>query len=362
MRWLRLMGRLWLAEDPRLLPLNAETGHLTERLLGFVRRMFPRERERVLESRWRVAVSTLTQMLGNIDTQGARGTRAQARGVPQAYVDMLVEFVASGFSALMARQRTAGARKKAGIAERKRTKPGAAPQPAPGCQQGDGQQQFPSSTSREALMDAGEELFAALGIEGVSIRSINAAAGLSAPAVHYHFGSKEQLLSAVLRRRGQVVTQRLGALLDALEARTRTPTAHELFTVIARAYLDLIECEPEKGLRWLQLLARLWPAQDPRLEPLDSEMGGLHVRLVRLLSQAFPGVPRAQLETRWRLAASTLLQMLGNSDARGAAGVEKAVPGATKTYVDVLVDFVASGFDAVTAPKRPARGRKRARR
>ncbi|MFN8628716.1 MAG: helix-turn-helix domain-containing protein [Candidatus Binatia bacterium] len=50
-------------------------------------------------------------------------------------------------------------------------------------------------------MDAAEELFATFGVEGVSIRSINAAAGLAAPSVHYHFGSKDDLLSAVLRRR-----------------------------------------------------------------------------------------------------------------------------------------------------------------
>lgn len=347
MRWLRLMGRLWLADDPRLLPLNAETGHLTERLLALVHRMFPGERERLLKVRWRVAVSTLTQMLGTVDTQGAGRRKGAGDGVFQAYVDMLVEFVASGFSALMTASRATAARKlgrelaKAGA----RRVPGTAlefamagdrPRPA-------------ESASREALMDAAEELFAALDVEGVSIRSINAAAGLSAPAVHYHFGSKDELVRAVLRRRGQVVTDSLGGRLDALEARGRLPSAHELITEIVNAYLDLLAQEPVKGLRWLQLLARLWLAQDPRLTPLDAEMGGLHERLVRLLVRAFPSVSKVLLETRWRLVASTLLQMLGTSDARAAVGVEHGGHRSARAQAGALVEFVASGFDAVMA-------------
>ncbi|MBP1686245.1 MAG: hypothetical protein H6Q33_2388 [Deltaproteobacteria bacterium] len=360
MRWLRLMGRLWLAEDPRLIPLNAETGHLTERLLGFVRRMFPDEREHVLESGWRLAVSTLTQMLGNMDTQGATRPRRYGGRASQAYVAMLVEFVASGVAALMTPKRTTTSRAaRHGVTK---ATAGALPKAVPGCDNAADRLQQGEGASREALMDAAEELFAAFGVEGASIRSINAAAGLSAPAVHYHFGSKDELLHAVLRRRGQVVTDRLGERLDALETGGRIPSAHELFTAIANSYLDLLEREPEKGLRWLQLLARLWLAQDPRLVPLDAEMGGLHERLMRLLSRAFPRVPRVNLEKRWRLAASTLLQMLGTSDARVAAGVEEQGLRTSKAYAAMLVDFVAAGFDAVMGQQRSARHLSRARR
>jgi hypothetical protein len=73
-------------------------------------------------------------------------------------------------------------------------------------------------------------------------------------------------------------------------------------------------------------------------------------------------MPEPMLEGRFRLAASTLLQMLGNSDARVAAGVDAHGYRAVKAYVDVLVDFVASGFDAVMTQWRSARRRKAARR
>ena len=210
-------------------------------------------------------------------------------------------------------------------------------------------------------MDAAEELFSAFGVEGVSIRSVNAAAGLSPPAVHYHFGSKDVLLRAVLRRRGEVVTRRLGELLDVLEAGDRPPAARELVNAIASSYLDLLEREPVAGLRWLRLLGRLWLAQDARLDRLDAEMGGLHKRLIGMLRRTFPGVPQPLLEKRWRLAASSLLQMLSNSVTRVSAGPEDSDNRPSKAYVDMLVEFVASGFAAIMAPKRTTGARKPAR-
>lgn len=51
-----------------------------------------------------------------------------------------------------------------------------------------------------SLLDAATGLFASRGYAGVGVRQICAAAGASANAVHYHFGSKENLYRAVLQR------------------------------------------------------------------------------------------------------------------------------------------------------------------
>ncbi|WP_205696377.1 TetR/AcrR family transcriptional regulator [Conexibacter sp. SYSU D00693] len=54
--------------------------------------------------------------------------------------------------------------------------------------------------SRQALLDAAEELFAARGFAGASVAEIGAAAGLSREAPRYFFGRKEALYAAVLTR------------------------------------------------------------------------------------------------------------------------------------------------------------------
>src|SRR3954447_4981201 len=57
----------------------------------------------------------------------------------------------------------------------------------------------PEST-RAAVLDAAERLFADHGFAATSMRDISAASGVSHPLIHHHFGSKEELYAAVKRR------------------------------------------------------------------------------------------------------------------------------------------------------------------
>ena len=55
-----------------------------------------------------------------------------------------------------------------------------------------------SDRTREQLILAGERLFALSGLDSVSLRQINSAAGQrNSSAAHYHFGSKEALVQAI---------------------------------------------------------------------------------------------------------------------------------------------------------------------
>jgi 3alpha(or 20beta)-hydroxysteroid dehydrogenase len=78
------------------------------------------------------------------------------------------------------------------------------------------------SETREKLIRAAEELFAARGVDGARLREIVALAGQSNPsAVQYHFGSRAGLLDAVTAGR-QARTERVPApLLEAAGERAR---------------------------------------------------------------------------------------------------------------------------------------------
>lgn len=71
--------------------------------------------------------------------------------------------------------------------------------------------------TKSRILDAAERLFAHNGIDATSLRSIIAEAGVNLAAVHYHFGSKEQLLRAVLGRRLRPINEQRLAALAALE-------------------------------------------------------------------------------------------------------------------------------------------------
>src|SRR5688500_10773546 len=53
---------------------------------------------------------------------------------------------------------------------------------------------------REALVEAAYEVLAEKGLEGLRTRDIVARAGVNISTLHYHFGTKEDLLLAVLER------------------------------------------------------------------------------------------------------------------------------------------------------------------
>ena len=77
------------------------------------------------------------------------------------------------------------------------------------------------AATRQALLDTAERLFAEHGYGATSLRRITAAADANLAAVHYHFGSKQDLFVALFRRRVQPVNRQrvqftIGSLANVL--------------------------------------------------------------------------------------------------------------------------------------------------
>jgi AcrR family transcriptional regulator len=69
--------------------------------------------------------------------------------------------------------------------------------------------------ARQRIIDAAEKLFAVSGYDAVSFRDLTDAAGVSLSAIHYHFGSKQAVLSEIFARRAALLTSRRTELLEA---------------------------------------------------------------------------------------------------------------------------------------------------
>ena len=72
--------------------------------------------------------------------------------------------------------------------------------------------------TRLRILDAAELLFTQHGFEGTTLRQITGAAEVNLAAVNYHFGSKEELIREVFRRRLTWLNQQRLQELDRLEA------------------------------------------------------------------------------------------------------------------------------------------------
>ena len=105
---------------------------------------------------------------------------------------------------------------------------------------------------RTRLLDTAEELLDQHGIDGVSVRTVTKASGhRNASAVSYHFGSRDQLIEAVLTRRQAAIEASRTEMLDALDARSDATTLDYL----AAALLPVAEMlNSTEGRRYLRLL------------------------------------------------------------------------------------------------------------
>lgn len=72
--------------------------------------------------------------------------------------------------------------------------------------------------TKEKILDAAEELFGAQSFDTVSLRDITNHAGVTLALASYHFGTKDNLFSAVVSRRAAMLNTMRVARLDALDA------------------------------------------------------------------------------------------------------------------------------------------------
>jgi len=84
---------------------------------------------------------------------------------------------------------------------------------------------------RSRILEAAARRFVASGYHGISMREIADDAGLSKPALYYHFRDKESLFLAIL----EDAVERLASLLDACEAE---PTCRARLGVLLEGLFD----------------------------------------------------------------------------------------------------------------------------
>ena len=92
---------------------------------------------------------------------------------------------------------------------------------------------------RASLLAAAEALLAERGAQGVTLRDVARAAGVSHAAPYHHFASLNDLLAAVAER-GFVI------LGDAMAAAVAAPNARERLLAVSEAYVACARAHPER--------------------------------------------------------------------------------------------------------------------
>lgn len=159
-----------------------------------------------------------------------------------------------------------------------------------------------STTTRERILDAAEAIFMAHGYEGASMRQITSEAGVNLAAGNYHFGAKEGLFHAVLKRRLDLLNQERLRVLDELEARANGAPLKpsQIVDAFFGTLLRMAAEEGSGGHVFLRLIGRTLtePAGFIRVL-LAQEYADVLERFKQALFRALPDVPKEEIV--WRM-------------------------------------------------------------
>ncbi|MDF1800905.1 MAG: TetR family transcriptional regulator [Planctomycetota bacterium] len=197
----------------------------------------------------------------------------------------------------------------------------------------------------ERLLDAAEQLFAQRGTS-VSVREITAAADANLASVSYHFGSKDGLLQALLRRRLDPINEARLALLDRFEAAVPPGAAVPLERIVEAFVRPALDPAANPGPHFMQIMAHLHASHEPVAAEFFREVfEPLVDRFLTSFSAALPDLPPARLHLRMHLlVGATVHALMAQHSPKCPLPKDLASPLDPTDVLDELVEFCAAGF------------------
>lgn len=153
--------------------------------------------------------------------------------------------------------------------------------------------------SRDRILTAAEELFAAGGFKGVSMKQIADAAEVDTSLMHYYFNTKEGLFAAVAARRADAINEvRLTSLRRYAEAFEGRMTVEGLLGAYLEPTFAYVRQGGESLRHYLAIIAHLNSTQANTVPGLKGSPFDPAVReFIALLQRAAPG--RTAAEVHW---------------------------------------------------------------
>jgi AcrR family transcriptional regulator len=197
-------------------------------------------------------------------------------------------------------------------------------------------------TTKSRIITAAERLFAKDGIDAVSIRDITKAANANSAAIHYHFGSKHNLVLSVLEHRVAQLRDRRVELMTEVE-QLDPPTARAVAGALVRPSAELAHSR-RGGQHYVTFVTAL--SNHAKYAPMVNEVfEPLALRFLAVLGRVTPEVPEPVRALRFAVATEVVNRVFSNLGAL-ERWMEAHAPGADVDITDELVDFIAAGLEA----------------
>ena len=174
-----------------------------------------------------------------------------------------------------------------------------------------------TSHTQERILDVSESLFMEHGFEATGLRQITTEAAVNLAAVHYHFGSKEELFQAVLKRRLDPMNQQRVELLERLETENGE-SAVKCEALIGAMFIPALKLARDKargGKNFLRLLGRAYADPAPFIRQfLSREYAPMILRFKSAFARTLPHLPPRELSWRLHFLMGAMSYTLAGTD------------------------------------------------
>ena len=196
--------------------------------------------------------------------------------------------------------------------------------------------------TKEQILNVAERQFAEKGYAGTSLRGLIKEAEVNIAAVHYHFGSKEELYSAVVRRVAQQIVNAQQQELAKYENQEHICLENIVEAFIAPT-LRIIPQMGEMGVIRAHFMGSCRTEPLPIQQFVDREFNENHQRFLDIFQRALPNQTRLELEWKLDIVIAVLIRTLNQV---GQSGKLIAESDAEEVEIAIarLVKFVVRGM------------------
>ena len=203
--------------------------------------------------------------------------------------------------------------------------------------------------SRDRLILTAERLFAERGIDGVSLRELNLAAGQkNVSGLQYHFGTKADLLAAVFGHRVPEIEARRQAMLAEMKAAGGMSDLRQVLGAMVIPFAEQLDSGRNERA-YVRFVAQLY--SHPSIREFDLSSDGYrqaYGAAQRLLSAEFPA---KLVKQRLGLQVGHFVHALADLEGRVVRQGRPVTPKRIQLFVN---DLLNTAIGALTAPVSPA--------
>ena len=205
--------------------------------------------------------------------------------------------------------------------------------------------------TKERILNSAEKLFSAQGFNSTSLRQITSAAEVNLAAVNYHFGSKKELIKAVMSRYMNELSPHLSTALFQV-CQLKQPNLNQVFSAFIEPLVSLNNFRDNGTAIFLLLLGHGYSDSQGFLRWfLTTRYPEVIDNFITAVRKAYPALSQEDMFWRLHFTMGTIVFTMSSSNALiDIAKNDYQQKVSITQLIEKLIPYVAAGVAAPIFP------------